>query len=192
MHVLQPQRTRQQFTTEFLASPLKDLEKEDLALIGGIVIAVYQLKAGMAPCLLLVGMLLMLTRRLAISQVIGFLVLENGIFLYALTQTRGMSLMVEMGVVLDVLVGVMIAGLVIYPALYSLSLATLNKSMQRFVGFGNFEFLFKRETFWMVVQQSCIFAVTAVIFKALIGFVVAHFVANVPANKQCRCGRRVQ
>ena len=40
--------------------------------------------------------------------------LENGIFLYALTQTHGMPLMVEMGVVLDVLVGVMVAGLVIF------------------------------------------------------------------------------
>ncbi len=56
----------------------------------------------------------MLTRRLAISQVIGFLVLENGIFLYALTQTHGIPLMVEMGIVLDVLVGVMIAGVVIF------------------------------------------------------------------------------
>ena len=56
--------------------------------------------AGMALALLLIGMLLMLTRRLAISQVVGFLVLENGIFLYALTQTHGMPLMVEMGVVL--------------------------------------------------------------------------------------------
>jgi multiple sugar transport system permease protein len=74
--------------------------------------------------------------------------------------------------------------LVIYPAFYSLHLATLNKSMQRFVGLGNFEFLFKRETFWLVVKQSCIFAITAVIFKALIGFVVAHFVHNVPSNKQ--------
>src|SRR5205823_3338006 len=70
--------------------------------------------AGMALALLLIGMLLMLTRRLAITQVIGFLVLENGIFLYALTQTHGMPLMVEMGVVLDVLVGVMVAGLVIF------------------------------------------------------------------------------
>lgn len=70
--------------------------------------------AGMALALLLIGMLLMLTRRLAISQVIGFLVLENGIFLYALTQTFGMPLMVEMGVVFDVLVGVMVAGLVIF------------------------------------------------------------------------------
>jgi hydrogenase-4 component E len=70
--------------------------------------------AGMALALLLTGMLLMTTRRLAISQVLGFLVLENGIFLYALTQTHGMPLMVEMGVVFDVLVGVMVAGLVIF------------------------------------------------------------------------------
>src|SRR5271169_7082222 len=65
--------------------------------------------------------------------------------------------------------------LVIYPAFYSLHLATLNKSMQHFVGFGNFEFLFKRETFWLVVEQSILFAVTAVIFKAVVGFIVAHF-----------------
>jgi hydrogenase-4 component E len=69
---------------------------------------------GMALCLLLIGMLLMMTRRLAVSQVIGFLVLENGIFLYALTQTQGIPLMVEMGILLDVLVGVMIAGVVIF------------------------------------------------------------------------------
>src|SRR5256886_17322852 len=78
----------------------------------------------------------------------------------------------------------LIALLVIYPALYSIHLATLNKSMERFVGFGNFTFLFKRETFWMVVKQSCVFAITAVIFKALIGFIVAHFVNNIPGKKQ--------
>jgi multiple sugar transport system permease protein len=74
--------------------------------------------------------------------------------------------------------------LVVYPAFYSLHLATLNKSMQRFIGLGNFQFLFKRETFWLVVQQSCIFAITAVVFKALIGFIVAHFVHNIPAKGQ--------
>src|SRR3989337_2628237 len=74
--------------------------------------------------------------------------------------------------------------LVIYPGFYSLHLATLNKSMQRFVGLGNFEFLFKRETFWLVVQQSCIFAITAVVFKAVIGFIVANFVHNIPAKGQ--------
>src|SRR5881227_4296583 len=74
--------------------------------------------------------------------------------------------------------------LVVYPAFYSLHLATLNKSMQRFVGLGNFQFLFKRDTFWLVVEQSCIFAITAVLFKALIGFVVAHFIHNIPAKGQ--------
>ncbi|MBR0798832.1 sugar ABC transporter permease [Bradyrhizobium jicamae] len=85
-----------------------------------------------------------------------------------------------MALPLIILIGV----LVVYPAFYALHLATLNKSMSKFVGFGNFEFLFKREIFWMVVRQSCLFAISAVIFKALIGFIVAHFVHNVPAKKQ--------
>src|SRR6516225_9385454 len=78
----------------------------------------------------------------------------------------------------------LVAAFVIYPAFYALHLATLNKSMQKFIGLGNFEFLFRRETFWLVVKQSCIFAITAVIFKALIGFIVAHFAHNVPAKGQ--------
>jgi hydrogenase-4 component E len=70
--------------------------------------------AGMALALLLIGMLQMITHRLAVSQIIGFLVMENGIFLYALTQTRGMPMMIEMGVMLDALVGVMLAGLFVF------------------------------------------------------------------------------
>ena len=77
-----------------------------------------------------------------------------------------------------------IACLVIYPAFYSIHLASLNKSMTKFVGFGNFEFLFRRNTFWMVVEQSLLFAITAVIFKAVVGFIVAHFVHNLPAHGQ--------
>jgi multiple sugar transport system permease protein len=79
---------------------------------------------------------------------------------------------------------VIIAGLVLYPALYSIHLAMLNKGMERFVGLDNFTFLFTRDTFWMVVRQSVVFAVSAVVFKALIGFCVAHFVHNVPAKGQ--------
>jgi len=79
---------------------------------------------------------------------------------------------------------VLITALVIYPAFYSIYLAMLNKSLERFVGLANFQFLFTRDTFWMVVKQSCIFAITAVVFKALIGFCVAHFVHNVPAKGQ--------
>jgi hydrogenase-4 component E len=71
-------------------------------------------EAGMTLALIFIGMMLMITRRLAISQVIGFLVLENGIFLYGLTQTHGMPMLVEMAAVFEVLMGVMIAGLVTY------------------------------------------------------------------------------
>jgi multiple sugar transport system permease protein len=78
----------------------------------------------------------------------------------------------------------LIAILVAYPAGYAVWLATLNKSMTKFVGLGTFEFLLKRQTFWDVVYQSCLFAITAVIFKAIIGFVVAHFVHNIPAKGQ--------
>jgi len=74
--------------------------------------------------------------------------------------------------------------LVIYPAIYSIYLAMLNKRMTQFVGLSNFTFLFTRETFWMVVKQSCIFAVSAVIFKALIGFIVAHLAHNLPPEGQ--------
>jgi hydrogenase-4 component E len=64
--------------------------------------------------LLCTGLLIMLTRRIALSQVIGFLVMENGIYLFGLTQTTDMPLLVEMGVLLDVLVGVMISGLIAF------------------------------------------------------------------------------
>jgi multiple sugar transport system permease protein len=74
--------------------------------------------------------------------------------------------------------------LVAYPAGYAIHLATLNKSMKQFVGLGNFFFLFKQQTFWAVVEQSCLFAITAVIFKAVVGFVVAHFVHNIPQKGQ--------
>ena len=77
-----------------------------------------------------------------------------------------------------------IALLVLYPALFSIHLSMLNKGMEHFVGFDNFTFLFSRETFWMVVRQSVVFAVSAVVFKALIGFTVAHCVHNVPAKGQ--------
>jgi multiple sugar transport system permease protein len=79
---------------------------------------------------------------------------------------------------------VIICGLVIYPALYSIYLSTLNKAQTRFIGLSNFAFLMSRDTFWMVVQQSTIFALSAVFFKALIGLVTAHLVNNLPVKGQ--------
>ena len=78
----------------------------------------------------------------------------------------------------------LILTLVAYPAGYAVYLAMLNKGMTRFVGLGNFEFLFGRDTFWMVVYQSCLFTFTAVFFKVIIGFVIAHFVHIVPTKGQ--------
>lgn len=67
-----------------------------------------------AISLVLTGVMLMLTRKIAVSQIIGFLVIENGIFVFAVTQTVGMPMVIEMGVLLDVLVAVMIAGLLVF------------------------------------------------------------------------------
>lgn len=60
------------------------------------------------------GLTVMLTRRSALSQIVGFLIMENGIYLFGLTHTRGMPLLIEMGIMLDVLAGVMIAGLIVF------------------------------------------------------------------------------
>jgi multiple sugar transport system permease protein len=77
-----------------------------------------------------------------------------------------------------------IAGLIVYPGIYAIYLSMLNKAQTKFIGFGNYSFLFTRDTFWAVVEQSCIFAVTAVILKAIIGIITAHLVNNLPTKGQ--------
>jgi multiple sugar transport system permease protein len=79
---------------------------------------------------------------------------------------------------------VVIFGLVLYPAGYAIDLAMLNKKMTKFVGLSNFTFLLNRPTFQAVIMQSVIFAVSAVILKALIGFALAHFIHNIPGRSQ--------
>jgi multiple sugar transport system permease protein len=77
-----------------------------------------------------------------------------------------------------------VLGLIVYPGLYAIYLSLLNKTQTKFIGFGNYAFLFSRDTFWLVVEQSAIFAVTAVFFKALIGIITAHLVNNLPGKGQ--------
>ncbi|MFY9695972.1 MAG: sugar ABC transporter permease, partial [Xanthobacteraceae bacterium] len=79
---------------------------------------------------------------------------------------------------------VIIAGLVIYPACYSIYLSMLNKAQTRFIGLSNFEFLLSRDVFRMVIEQTAIFALSAVFFKALIGLITAHLINNLPAKGQ--------
>ena len=77
-----------------------------------------------------------------------------------------------------------VAGLIIYPAFYSIYLSMLNKAQTRFVGLSNFTYLLSRDAFWMVVEQSAIFALSAVFFKALIGLITAHLINNLPTKGQ--------
>ncbi len=58
------------------------------------------------------GFLLLITRRKAITQVLGYLMLENGIFIFAVLLSAAMPMMVEAGVLLDLLVGVFVMGIV--------------------------------------------------------------------------------
>jgi Hydrogenase 4 membrane component (E) len=59
-------------------------------------------------------MVLMVSRRLAVSQILGFLVLENGLFFYTIAQPHSMPLVVELGVLMDVLAGTMLAGVLAF------------------------------------------------------------------------------
>jgi len=59
----------------------------------------------------LLGLLMMITRRHAVTQIIGFLALENGLFFAATSATYGMPLVVELGVALDILIAAFIFGI---------------------------------------------------------------------------------
>jgi len=65
---------------------------------------------GIAMACILLSFLMMITRRKAVSQVIGFLSMENGLFFAATSATYGMPLVVELGIALDVLVGTLVFG----------------------------------------------------------------------------------
>ena len=66
---------------------------------------------GIALAIILLAFLMMITRRSAVSQVVGFLAMENGLFFAATSATYGMPMVVELGIALDVLVGVFILGI---------------------------------------------------------------------------------
>jgi hydrogenase-4 component E len=67
-----------------------------------------------AISLFLIGFFMMINRRKALTQVLALLSLENGLFLAAIALTYGMPLIVELGVLFDVLVAVMVLGILIY------------------------------------------------------------------------------
>ena len=73
---------------------------------------------------LLAGFLILTTRREALTQVVGYLVLENGIFIFGLLLVQAMPMIVEVGVLLDLFVGVFVMGIIIYHVNRQFSAAT--------------------------------------------------------------------
>jgi hydrogenase-4 component E len=73
--------------------------------------SVTQSTLGIAIAVVMLAFLMMITRRKAVTQVIGFLAMENGLFFAATSATNGMPMVVEFGIALDVLVGALILGI---------------------------------------------------------------------------------
>jgi hydrogenase-4 component E len=69
---------------------------------------------GIALACVLLSFLMMITRAKAVPQVIGFLAMENGLFFAATSATYGMPMVVELGIALDVLIGVLILGVFMF------------------------------------------------------------------------------
>ncbi|MEX3856009.1 hydrogenase-4 component E [Paraburkholderia youngii] len=69
---------------------------------------------GIALACVLLSFMAMITRAKAVPQVIGFLSMENGLFFAATAATNGMPMIVELGIALDVLVGILILGVFMF------------------------------------------------------------------------------
>src|SRR3989339_400380 len=63
---------------------------------------------------ILVGLLVIITRRKAISQVIGYVVVENGIYIFGVALVGGGPMLVELGVLMDAFVAVFLMGIAVY------------------------------------------------------------------------------
>jgi len=78
----------------------------------------------------LLGMLMLVSRNKAVSQVVGFMSLENGLFFAAVAATHGMPMVVELGVAFDVLVAAVIFGVFFFhirDSIDSLDVSKLNR-----------------------------------------------------------------
>lgn len=72
------------------------------------------LQVPVALATVIVGLIVLTTRSKALTQVIGYLILENGIYVFGLSQAERVPFLVEVGVLLDVFVGVFIMGIVVF------------------------------------------------------------------------------
>ncbi len=98
-----------------------------LALAAGMVVLAFHLSASLGPvrqaitgnalpvgvALILIGVLVMATRRKALVQMVGLFASENGIFFTAMAVSQGMPLIIEIGVILDVVLGALVMGILV-------------------------------------------------------------------------------
>ncbi len=98
-----------------------------LALAAGIVVLSFHLSSQLGPvrqavtgnalpvgiALILVGVLVMASRRKALTQMVGLFASENGIFFTAMAVSQGMPLIIEIGVILDVVLGALVMGILV-------------------------------------------------------------------------------
>jgi hydrogenase-4 component E len=82
--------------------------------VAGLSASVARGTLGIALACVLLAFLMMITRRKALAQVIGFLAMENALFFAATSATYGMPMVVELGIALDVLVGMIILGVFMF------------------------------------------------------------------------------
>ena len=64
--------------------------------------------------MMLIGLFIMMTRKKGVTQIIGLLTMENGLFLSGLAITYGMPLIVEVGIFFDIMVAAMILGVFVF------------------------------------------------------------------------------
>ncbi|HEX9052209.1 MAG TPA: hypothetical protein VF841_16895 [Anaeromyxobacter sp.] len=98
-----------------------------LTLAAGIVVLAFHLNASLGPVrqtvtgnalpvgvtLILIGVLVMASRRKALVQMVGLFASENGIFFTAMAISQGMPLIIEIGVILDVVLGALVMGILV-------------------------------------------------------------------------------
>ncbi len=64
--------------------------------------------------LFFIGLFVLVNRRTVLSQVVGLLIIENGLFLFAMALTHGVSLLIEIGIFVDILVGILISSVLLF------------------------------------------------------------------------------
>ncbi|MEO9320533.1 MAG: hypothetical protein ABI361_07665 [Nitrososphaera sp.] len=66
-----------------------------------------------ALALFFIGLFAMVSRRVVLSQVVGLLIIENGLFLFTASLTHGFSLLIEVGIFADILISVLISAILL-------------------------------------------------------------------------------